>query len=100
MTTHPFDATMLTRDESDAIAAVLPLLDGLDDAVDSRVLLGAIPMLDEDGTEIVGYLRQGDDWQWRFMSAQSFDPADTLLLPVRRHLPEYDHPYDGDDNAA
>lgn len=97
--TRPFDATLLARDESDAIATAIQILDDMDsNRLGGSILLGAIPVLDGDGMEVLGYLKQGDDWQWRFLTPSTFDPSEALPPPPRRSHPDQYDP-EGDDCA-
>lgn len=95
--TRPFDASLLTRSESEDVAFLLQQLDEFGSP--AALLLGPIPVLDEDGTQLLGYLKQGDDWQWRFLAPPALRLEESLLPPPRRHVPEYD-PHDGGDDAA
>lgn len=93
-----FDASLLTRPEVTDIAYAIQRLDGLSGEIE--MLLGPIPVLDEDGAELVGYLKQGDDMQWRFVAAAAFEPTSSLLPRARtRHPDQYNDYADGDDIA-
>lgn len=95
-----FDASLLTRSEVTDIAYAIQRLDGLSEEVE--MLLGPIPVLDADGVELVGYLKQDDDLQWRFVTPAAHSPLEHALPYPRIYHPDrYDDDFDpeGDDIA-
>ena len=87
-----FDASLLTRSEVTDIAYMIQRLDGLSEEIE--LLLGPIPVLDEDGTELLGYLKQDDDMQWRFVTPSALEVV-PLPHPRAAH-PDHYEPEDDD----
>lgn len=78
---------LLTEEESSAVKMLTRQLDDLStNAYLDPLLLGPIPVTDDGGFELLGFMKQDDDLTWRFTR----DLAEAMApLPLMRHeLPE------------
>lgn len=71
---------MLTSEVSSDIAIALKAVEHLDQSV-NFILLGPIPVMDEDGLEILGHLVSDDQYRWRFEPSTS-DSTPTQPAPT------------------
>lgn len=84
MANHNF---LLTVEETAAVKMLTRQLDDLStNAYLDPLLLGPIPVTDDGGFELLGFMKQDDDLTWRFTRdlAESLSPLPTMRI----NLPE------------
>lgn len=64
----------MTADEMDSITTIMKSLDRVC-AIADRVLLGDIPVLDEDGLTVLGKIVCGQNYEWMFIPATPVTPT-------------------------
>lgn len=86
MTDHTY---LLTEAEKHAVEDLRIHLGSIDsDECCDDLLLGPIPVISEDGTELLGFMKQGDDLEWNF--TRDLAEAMSPLPLMRAELPEDD----------
>ncbi|QIK64526.1 hypothetical protein G7068_16255 [Leucobacter viscericola] len=63
----------ITAEAASDISTAIPMLARLSDRTQS-ILLGPIPVKDEDGLVILGHLRESEDYKWVFEPATYTTP--------------------------